>query len=503
MYYYAYLNEDNICVQIYEMPTAISGAGFVAIASNDQTLIGQRYNAETEEFEPMYYYAVLNEKNVVSETVYYDTQQTTSDTLLSITFAQYQTVTGLYWNGTEFVEPPISIAAEASTDDINYKTEDKWLSTKLDEMDAATATNTAAVETLTTSIATATSNVETLTSAVAGKADATHTHTAADVSGVVKTINGTAPDESGNVAISVSGGGMTNAEVLAAIKEVDGSGSGLDADTLDGCDSSYFASVTALNGKADATHTHENYVTTEAMTTALQGKADSTHTHDGYAAENHTHDEYATTASVTAVENALDGKSDVSHTHSDYIDAYTYAAGMNNKADVNHTHSDYADSNHTHSEYLSASGGTVSGNLNVSGIFRVNGQQSVYDSGSMITLSTNNRQTMIAGTAIYSKVAISVSSDERLKENIVPVDTQACVDFVNAIDVKGYNYKGNSEQCVGVIAQDVLKTSPELAKSLVREDENGYYSVKAADLVFPLIVAVQELRRELDEFKKK
>lgn len=528
MFYYAYLNEDNICVQIYTMPTAISGDGLVAIASNDQTLVGQRYNAETEEFEPMYYYAVLNEKNVVSETVFYDTQQTTTDTLLSITFAQYQTVTGLYWNGTEFVEPPISIAAKASTDEVNYKTEDKWLSTKLDEMDAATAavvTDLATVAqnltTVTTSLATVTENLAALTTVVDGKANAVHTHTAADLTGVVKTVNGNAPDENGNIV--VTSGGMTNAEVLAAVKEVDGSGSGLDADTLDGCDASYFASVTALNGKADANHTHEGYATTEALTSALSGKADTTHNHDtayaavdhthtgyvtsetlntalsGKADSTHTHDGYATEASVTALENALNGKSDVSHTHSDYIDAYTYAAGMNNKADVDHSHTGYAPSSHTHSEYLSASGGTVGGNLNVAGILRVNGQQSVYDSGSMVTLSTNNRQTMIAGSAIFSKVAISVSSDERLKENIVPVDVQACVDFVDAINVKGYNYKGNSEQCVGVIAQDVIKTSPELAKSLVRKDENGYYSVKAADLVFPLIVAVQELTKKVSK----
>lgn len=44
----------------------------------------------------------------------------------------------------------------------------------------------------------------------------------------------------------------------------------------------------------------------------------------------------------------------------------------------------------------------------------------------MITLSTNNRQTMIAGSAIYSKVNIQVSSDERLKENIKAVNLYKC-----------------------------------------------------------------------------
>ena len=126
------------------------------------------------------------------------------------------------------------------------------------------------------------------------------------------------------------------------------------------------------------------------------------------------------------------------------------------------------------------------------------GTQTLFNSGSMITLSSNNVQTMIAGSAIFSKVAISVSSDERLKENIAPVDAQACIDFINAIDVKTFNYIGNEENpCVGVIAQDIEKLNPELAKRIVTVDEEGWLGVKTSDLVFPLIVAVQELTKQL------
>ena len=51
----------------------------------------------------------------------------------------------------------------------------------------------------------------------------------------------------------------------------------------------------------------------------------------------------------------------------------------------------------------------------------------------MITLSTNNRQTMIAGSAIYSKVNIQVSSDERLKENIKAVNLYKCEEFIRCL----------------------------------------------------------------------
>lgn len=500
MYYYAFLDGNDICTAIYAMPAPITGTQFIPISTNDQSLVGQRYNRSTSEFVTVYYYAVLDNRGVVSNVTFSTIQQETSASMLAITFAQYQTVTGLYWNGTEFVTPPISVIAVASSNDINYKNEEMWLSDKLDNMDSAISGNAGDISTLSTNISTITQALQGvidslagLNTAVNGKANAVHSHTAADLTGVVKSINGTAPDENGNVAISVSGGGMTASEILNAIKGVDGSGSGLDADTLDGNDASYFASVTALNGKADASHTHEEYATTEA----LASKADSTHnhdsdyaplshTHEGYATVDHTHTGYATTA-------ALDEKSDIDHTHSEYITAQAYANGMNGKADTNHTHSGY----------LPTSGGTVNGNLNVSGILRVNGQQSVYDSGTMITLSTNNRETMIAGSKIYSKVAISVSSDERLKEAIKEAPTEALAEMIDNLDVKTYRYIGSDEENVGIIAQELIEANPDLADYFVRTDKDGYYSVKAADLVFPLIVSVQKLRKEVDELKNK
>ena len=308
--------------------------------------------------------------------------------------------------------------------------------------------------------------------------------------------------------------------------------------------------TTALSGKADVSHSHTGYATTAdvtALATTVGGKADSTHNHDtayaainhthdyaatdhthsGYATEDHTHDGYATAASVTTLTNTVNGKADTDHTHSGYAtttalnnlsntvdgkadashshsqsDITGLSTALAGKADTSHTHSGYASSSHSHSDYLSTSGGTVSGNLNVNGIFRVNGQQSVYDSGSMITLSTNNRQTMIAGSAIFSKTTISVSSDERLKENIKPVDTGKMIDFIKGIDVKTFNYLGNDTKCIGVIAQEIEKNDPDVAKLFVSENGDGYLAVKAADLVFPLIATVQKLSEEIEQLKK-
>lgn len=593
--------------------------------------------------------------------MYRDTEQQTSDTFRAITFAQYQTVTGLYWNGTDYVTPPISIAAVASTDEINYKDQDKWLSTVLDEMAADISANEADISTLSTDVSTIVSSLTTvsqnlaalatvvdgkanavhthvisdvtglvttldgfsadigeLETAVSGKANASHTHEAADLSGVVKTVNGNAPDESGNIV--VTSGGMTPEEILSAIETVDGTGSGLDADKLDGMDSTAFATAnhnhdtnyaavnhthteyaeTEHNHDSDyapISHTHDNYLTSTALadyattaavnaslagksdtthnhdtvyapiahshtmenvtglvtalagksntdhnhntayagishgheidnitglSTALANKADSTHnhdnvyaginhTHDGYAAAEHTHTGYATTASVTALENDISGKADASHSHSQN-DVTGLTAALNGKANTSHSHaiSDVtglqtalngkAASSHTHSDYLSTSGGTVNGNLNVNGLVRVNNQQCLFDSGSMVTLSTNNRETMIAGSKIYSKVAISTSSDARLKENVQPAPVEDLINMIKGLEIKKFNYVGNSEKNIGVIAQDFMYNNPTYMSELfIRQCcDDGMYSFKDTELVYALAAAVQDIYSRLE-----
>ena len=89
-----------------------------------------------------------------------------------------------------------------------------------------------------------------------------------------------------------------------------------------------------------------------------------------------------------------------------------------------------------------------------------------------------------------------------MKENIEPIDVDDAVNFVNNIDVKSFNYIGDNEPQIGVIAQDIIEVSPELGQILVSQGEDGYYGVKTSDLVFPLIVAVQELAKQVEELKK-
>ena len=479
MFYFAYIDATNTCTGVYAMPTDLSAVpGYIAI---------------TEE-------------------------QFTS-----------QSVVGMVWNAsTQTWEDPIIFAC--TTDEVNYKGTGVKLTTKLDAIDEAIAAFGESAGTPGTDGEDGADG----TTVVVGT-------TTTGEAGTDASVTGTLDEETNTLTLdfviprgangeSGSSASITAAEVLEKIKGVDGQNSGLDADLLDGHNSDYFATAEQLNDKADAEHSHTGYA---AESHTHDGYATADHTHDGFATAEHTHDGYASATDLA-------GKADANHTHNEYITATTYANGMSGKADTGHTHtpasigaspsththtpssigaapashshSEYASSNHshlgyassshTHSDYLPKSGGTVNGDLGVSGIIRVNGQQSIYDSGSMITLSTNNRETMIAGSKIYSKTTISVSSDRRLKENIEDVSAEDMAAIVKGLDIKTFNYIGNDEPCIGVIAQEVAESCPEYAKYFLRQDENGYFSVKAADLVFPLIATVQKLAKEIEELKK-
>lgn len=483
MYYYAYLDSNDICVQIYAMPAPISGDQFIAISSDDQTLVGQKFNRTTSEFEVVYYYAVLDDRGIVESVTFSVTQQTTSDTLLSITFTQYQTVVGMYWNGTAFVEPPISVVAVASTDEVNYKAQDKWLSTKLDEMDTAIAA---------------------IASAISGKAASSHSHAASDLSGVVKTVNGTAPDANGNVVIAGGSGeagadgadgedGVTFTPSVSAdgvlswtndgglenpapvnIKGADGAAGAAGADGEDGVDGvsptvsvSKSGTVTTIT-ITDATGSHTATINDGAAGAAGQDGADG--------------------------EDGVDGTS-CSHYWSGTTLVVTSASGTssaNLKGDKGDKGDDGADG---------ADGQDFDGNL-TGGVLRLQGNQAAFFSGTQMVYGTNNYPTRIAGNAITATKTIVVDSDKRLKKNIAAVDAQACEKLINGIKVKTYSYKADSEPCVGVIAQEMLAASPEIANYLVKKNESGYYGVKTADLVFPLIVAVQRLTARVAELEK-
>ena len=98
-------------------------------------------------------------------------------------------------------------------------------------------------------------------------------------------------------------------------------------------------------------------------------------------------------------------------------------------------------------------------------------------------------------------VVAYASSDERLKDNILPIENP--LQKINSIG--GYSFEWNVEKQhiykgkdYGVIAQEIESVLPEL----VTERENGYKAVKYDKLVSLLIEGIKELSQEVNELKK-
>lgn len=215
------------------------------------------------------------------------------------------------------------------------------------------------------------------------------------------------------------------------------------------------------------------------------------------------------------------------------------------KAPSNHTHAAYAMASHDHDDVLHTSGGTINGALDVLGVIRSNSQQAFYyaTSTSSQTIGTANAtggttiacgasaNTVINGAnvkmkntlpqasntytlgsttfrwkEIYANNAVNVASDERLKRDISEVDEEALLKFVDGLNVVNYNYNDDPEDAnsrIGLIAQAVQNVDPEIAKFFISEDSDGMLSLKPADLVFPLIIAVQKLSARVAELESK
>lgn len=209
--------------------------------------------------------------------------------------------------------------------------------------------------------------------------------------------------------------------------------------------------------------------------------------------------------------------------------------------------SEFALANHTHEgatsgNYLPLTGGAVTGDVDITGeldiidgLIRLDGQQAFFNSGTNLVIGTNNLPTIIACKAdkdvtingtnlacghihprahgshgigvsskrwkdVYLVNSPNVSSDERLKQDIVSVDVDEMLAFVDKLRVVDYAFKDNPDvERIGLIAQEVEKAGGE---KYIDIGDDGMYGLRGADLVYPLIAAVQALSKRVAELEK-
>lgn len=114
---------------------------------------------------------------------------------------------------------------------------------------------------------------------------------------------------------------------------------------------------------------------------------------------------------------------------------------------------------------LPTSGGTISGNLTVTGAIVSNGEVTAY-------------------------------SDRRLKTDIVKITN--ALEKVNQINGYTFTMLGTGKRQAGVIAQEIEKVLPEV---VVQNEDNGYLTVAYGNIISLLIEAIKELYKEVEELK--
>ena len=89
------------------------------------------------------------------------------------------------------------------------------------------------------------------------------------------------------------------------------------------------------------------------------------------------------------------------------------------------------------------------------------------------------------------------SSDERLKSNVESIENAN--EIISKLRPVSFTWNANNKPDFGLIAQEVEKELPQL----IKEDLGGYKVVKYTSLIPLLLQEIQQLRKEVEELKKK
>lgn len=90
-----------------------------------------------------------------------------------------------------------------------------------------------------------------------------------------------------------------------------------------------------------------------------------------------------------------------------------------------------------------------------------------------------------------------VSSDERLKNNIKPISNS--FELINKLNPVEFIWNANNRSDYGLIAQEVENNFPEL----VKEDMNGYKTIKYNSFIPLLVDSIKSLKTEIEQLKQK
>ena len=109
----------------------------------------------------------------------------------------------------------------------------------------------------------------------------------------------------------------------------------------------------------------------------------------------------------------------------------------------------------------------------------------------------------ISSTGLHVNGASTETSDRRLKENVKEIDTKKCIELVKYIKPKTYNYIGQTQKCVGYIADDFkTKKMPQEWDNIIFEGKDDYLRMDYGKTTPLLWSALQSALNDIDDLKK-
>ena len=108
-----------------------------------------------------------------------------------------------------------------------------------------------------------------------------------------------------------------------------------------------------------------------------------------------------------------------------------------------------------------------------------------------------------SSTGLHINGALTETSDKRLKENVKEIDAKKCIELVKYIKPKTYNYIGQSQKCVGYIADDFkTKKMPQEWDNIIFEGKDDYLRMDYGKTTPLLWSALQSALNDIDDSKK-
>ena len=108
-----------------------------------------------------------------------------------------------------------------------------------------------------------------------------------------------------------------------------------------------------------------------------------------------------------------------------------------------------------------------------------------------------------SSTGLHINGALTETSDKRLKENVKEIDAKKCIELVKYIKPKTYNYIGQTQKCVGYIADDFkTKKMPQEWDNIIFEGKDDYLRMDYGKTTPILWSALQTALNRIEKLEK-